>query len=144
MDKEEENNETRVAEMLVEDFTFVIPEYINTNINCISRPKFSETEKLKPQVVKSYFSEYSSIHFFTEITSKQIIFETYNESGTPKPNLIFYVDTIDQDGYQRIFDFFEKEKTFEDLTFTHNSQQHIMIKDNAKNELGEMWQGDNR
>ena len=139
----EETNGYRTAQFIVEDSSiFVIPPYINTNINCIKRGTFAHTEKLSPQIATSYFSEYSSIYFFTVITSRQIRFETFNEKGTPKPNLIFYVDEIAEENYQRIFDFFKKEKNYQDLVYTHDSKQHMMIKDKAKNVLGDQWEGD--
>lgn len=142
MKKNEENSRYRTAKFIVEDSLFIIPQYINTNINCINRAPISEPQKLLPQITTSYFSEYSSIYFFTVITPKQIIFETYNDTGTPKPNLIFYVDDIKYSEYKRIFDYFKKDKNYNDLTYTHDSGQNIMIKDKEKNDFGNMWGGD--
>jgi len=138
----EENSKYRTAKFIVEDSLFIIPKYINTDINCINRAPISEPEKLLSQISTGYFSEYSSIYFFTVITPKQIIFETYNDTGTPKPNLIFYVDDIKYAEYERIFDYFKKDKSYQDLTYTHDSNRNIMIKDKVKNDFGNMWGGD--
>lgn len=138
----EKNSSYRTAEFQLEDSIFIIPQYINTNISCINNAPISEPKNLSPQISTSYFSEYSSIYFFTVITPKQIIFQTFNDTGTPKPNLIFYVDDIKHSEYEKILTYFKKHKIYNDLTYTHDSGQNIMIMDKVKNDFGNMWGGD--
>jgi hypothetical protein len=141
-ENKEETSPYRTAQIEVEDSIFTIPNYINTNIHCLKKAPFSQPKTLKPTIVTGYFSEYSSIHFFTIITPKQIYFETFNENGTPKPDLIFYVDDIKFSEYQMIWDYFKEVNTHQDLKYTHDSGQHLMIKDQVINDFGKKWEGD--
>lgn len=102
------------------DGTMLVPDYIGTSINCINIASQVNWNERNPKVVINYFSDYSSVNFFITITDRQIYFETYSKSGTPKPKLIFYVQSIPSNVCGHLF-----------KSFSGNPEQNNRIKNSS-------------
>lgn len=141
-------NKTTVKEFTTSKFqeihnTMVVPEYIGSTINCINTASQSNWEERNRKVVITYFSEFSSIYFFITISDRQIYFETYNDTGTPKPNLIFYAQSIDLDICDKLFEYFDKIKNHEELIkLSSSDNKTLSLEDKIKQNFGEQFGGD--
>lgn len=123
--------------------SMVVPEYIGTSINCINLASQSNWNARNPKVVINYFSEYSSIYYFITISDKQIYFETYNDTGTPKPNLIFYAQPIDSSIVIELFNYFSSNTNFEKVNkLSSSDEKTLSLKDEIKQDFGEPFGGD--
>lgn len=139
---------TSVKELTTSKFqeiqkTMVVPDYIGTSINCINIASQSNWEERNRKIVINYFSEFSSIYFFITISDKQIYFETYNDTGSPKPNLIFYVQSVESDVSAKIFDYFENMDKFKEIKkLSSSDNKTLSLEDNIKQNFGEQFGGD--
>lgn len=123
--------------------SLIVPEYIGTSINCINLASQVNWEARNPKVVINYFSEYSSIYYFITISDKQIYFETYNDTGTPKPNLIFYAQMIEPTIVTELFNYFSSNQNFEKVNkLSSSDEKTLSLKDEIKQDFGEPFGGD--
>ncbi len=123
--------------------SMVVPEYIGTTINCINNASQTNWNTRSPKVVINYFSEYSSIYYFITISDKQIYFETYNDTGTPKPNLIFYAQFIEPTIVTGLFNYFSSNSNFGNVNkLSSSDEKTLSLKDEIKQDFGEPFGGD--
>ena len=126
------------------DGTMIIPKYIGTAFNCMNFAAQANWAERNPCVVLNYFSEYSSLNFFVTITNQQIHFQTYSRTGTPKPNLIFYAQTISSTVIEKYFEYFNDQKnSIENLSKLRDSNNFtLMLEDKTTQTFDEKWGGD--
>lgn len=123
--------------------SMVVPKYIGTSINCINLASQTNWNARSPKVVINYFSEYSSIYYFITISDKQIYFETYNDTGTPKPNLIFYAQLIESSIVTELFNYFSSNLNFGKVNkLSSSDEKTLSLKDEIKEDFGKPFGGD--
>jgi len=125
------------------DGTMIIPNYIETSINCINHASQANWEERNRMVVIHYFSDFSSINFFISITDRQIYFETYSKSGTPKPKLIFYVQSIPSNICGQLFESYKGNPVLKKRIKNSSSDNKVLsINDNEKEDFALPFGGD--